>query len=199
MACDPPVSARRCGRHHASRVDRPGPWPGRPPAARGRGPRPARFGRPRDGLRQEPSPAVFRWRWSAGFASRKWTSWRPAPTPSFASRPTPNGTSASPASWKCLRAGSRFSVHFAVDAYAGWPEVGPALALNLSVSRVLLECPFPRGGRRAHPQVQAHGWATVVAAAAWCARPGRTVRDRVSPAPKGRRARIRRFVEAMGA
>jgi len=38
----------------------------------------------------------------------------------------------------------RFSVHFAVDAYAGVAGgSGPALALNLSVNGVLLECPFP--------------------------------------------------------
>jgi CheY-like chemotaxis protein len=38
----------------------------------------------------------------------------------------------------------RFSVQFAVDAYAGVSGgSGQALALNLSVNGVLLECPFP--------------------------------------------------------
>ena len=101
-----------------------------------------------------------------------------------------------------VRREGRFSAHFAVDAYAGVAGgSGEALALNLSVNGVLLECPFPLavGDELSLKFKLGDGGPTVVAA-------GRVVRE----AKAGRfgiqfrrlegdgEREIRRFVEAQG-
>lgn len=98
----------------------------------------------------------------------------------------------------------RFSVQFAVDAYAGvagGSGSGQALALNLSVNGVLLECPFPLAvGDDLSLKFQLAETGPVVVAAGRVVREAKAGRFGVEfrRLEGGGAGEIRRFVESLG-